>query len=151
MRIMFWRAFLLRSASSSSIRSPPSCKWLPQISHMQLDWRGDSAYLQEQSVTLAPIISIGHLSTVSLAATTIATIVANVTAYSVINGLSRCVQFMFSGGPWNVTLNALVFLIHEGALDTVLAPNSTHARFAGFWCTYTAVILFTVLGVSCNF
>lgn len=47
------------------------------------------AYVQEQSVMIAPIISVGHISTVPLAATTIATIVANMTAHSVVDGLAR--------------------------------------------------------------
>lgn len=44
--------------------------------------------MQEHSIILAPIISIGHLSTVSLAATTVSTMISNVTGYGVIGGLT---------------------------------------------------------------
>lgn len=44
--------------------------------------------MQEHSIVLAPIISIGHLSTVPLAATAVATMISSITGYGVISGLT---------------------------------------------------------------
>ncbi|KAH8099710.1 hypothetical protein BXZ70DRAFT_1008689 [Cristinia sonorae] len=79
------------------------------------------AYMQEQSIQLAPIVSIGHLSTDFLAATTVATMVSNVTGYGVIGGLT-------------------------GALDHVLDAKSPSSSFPGFWCFCTACILLVAIG-----
>lgn len=44
--------------------------------------------LQEHSIVVAAVVSVGHLSTVELAATTIASVIVNVTGYSVIQGFA---------------------------------------------------------------
>ncbi|THH29350.1 hypothetical protein EUX98_g4835 [Antrodiella citrinella] len=74
------------------------------------------AHMQEHSIVLAPIISTGHLGTVPLAATTVATMISNVTGYGVISGLT-------------------------GALDHVLDPGSPASLFTGFWCICTSFVL----------
>ena len=45
--------------------------------------------IQEHSLAIAPIISAGHLSTIALSATAVATLFTNVTGFSVIRGLTR--------------------------------------------------------------
>ena len=47
-----------------------------------------SAQLLEYSLSLASVVSIGHLSTIALAASTLGTIMAGVTGYSIIVGLT---------------------------------------------------------------
>ena len=51
---------------------------------------------QEHSIVLAPIVALGSLSSVSLAATSIATTLANFTGYSVLSGFMQYIWF----GAW---------------------------------------------------
>jgi hypothetical protein len=44
--------------------------------------------LQEHSIAVASVVSVGHLSTVELAATTIASVLINVTGFSIIQGFA---------------------------------------------------------------
>lgn len=45
-------------------------------------------HMQEHSIILAPVVAIGHLSTTSLAATTVSAMISSVTGYGVISGLT---------------------------------------------------------------
>ena len=51
----------------------------------------DSTHLQEHSLVIAPTVSLGHLSTTDLAASTIGTAVTSITGYSIIQGFIRSV------------------------------------------------------------
>ncbi|KAH7886242.1 hypothetical protein F5I97DRAFT_1878769 [Phlebopus sp. FC_14] len=82
-------------------------------------------HIQEHSLVVAPTVSLGHLSTTDLAASTIGTAVASVTGYSVIQGFIS-------------------------ALDELLASASNH-RIEKMWCARTALItgiaLFPIMNV----
>jgi hypothetical protein len=54
--------------------------------------------LQEHSITVAPTVALGQLAAATLAATTIATMLANISAYSLLQGFNRCLE-----PPANVT------------------------------------------------
>ena len=53
-----------------------------------------STHLLEYSLSIASVISIGHLSTVALAACTLGTMTASVTGYSIIQGLASTLDTM---------------------------------------------------------
>ncbi|KIJ66439.1 hypothetical protein HYDPIDRAFT_180864 [Hydnomerulius pinastri MD-312] len=71
-------------------------------------------HVQEHSLVIAPTVSLGHLSTTDLAASTIGTAVASLTGYSVVQGFIS-------------------------ALDKLLATAPNH-RVAKLWCARTALI-----------
>ncbi|KIK97684.1 hypothetical protein PAXRUDRAFT_763139 [Paxillus rubicundulus Ve08.2h10] len=71
-------------------------------------------HVQEHSLLIAPTVSLGHLSTNDLAASTIGTAVASVTGYSVIQGFIS-------------------------ALDKLLA-TAPNRRVARMWCARAALI-----------
>ncbi|KAJ8516103.1 hypothetical protein ONZ45_g6554 [Pleurotus djamor] len=74
-------------------------------------------YLLEYSLIMASVVSIGHLSTTALAAVTLGTMTANVSGFSVIQGLSA-------------------------ALDTMLPPawTSPQPQLVGLWTQRMSVI-----------
>jgi MATE family, multidrug and toxin extrusion protein len=53
-----------------------------------------STHVLEYSLSIASVISIGHLSTVALAACTLGTMTASVTGYSIIQGLTSTLDTM---------------------------------------------------------
>ncbi|KAG6888807.1 hypothetical protein C0995_005827 [Termitomyces sp. Mi166 len=77
-----------------------------------------SSQLLEFSIVLVPVVSLGHLSTTSLAAVSLGSMTANVTGFSILQGLAS-------------------------ALDTVLpsAWTSTEPRLVGLWAQRMAVIM----------
>jgi multidrug resistance protein, MATE family len=83
------------------------------------------AQLLEYSFQVASIISIGHISTVALAAATLGTMTANVTAFSIIQGICS-------------------------ALDTLLpsAWTSSHPNLVGLW-SQRMTILMTIILMVC--
>jgi MATE family multidrug resistance protein len=86
------------------------------------------AQLLEYSLQIASIISIGHISTISLAAATLGTMTANVTAFSIIQGCCS-------------------------ALDTLLpsAWTSSHPNLVGLWSQRMGVIMALLILVSIFF
>ena len=53
-----------------------------------------SAHLLEYSLSIASVVSIGHISTIALAASTLGTMMAGVTGYSIIYGLTGTLDTM---------------------------------------------------------
>ncbi|KAH7930437.1 hypothetical protein BV22DRAFT_1054993 [Leucogyrophana mollusca] len=76
-------------------------------------------YIQEHSLLIAPTISLGHLSTTDLAASTIGGAAASVTGYSIVQGFIS-------------------------ALDGLLASSPDH-RTSQMWCARAALITALVL------
>ncbi|KAI0284705.1 MATE efflux family protein [Russula aff. rugulosa BPL654] len=68
-----------------------------------------STHLLEYSLSIASVISIGHLSTVALAACTLGTMTASVTAYSIIQGLASTLDTMLPSA-WTSSQPQLVGL-----------------------------------------
>ncbi|KAI9510175.1 MATE efflux family protein [Russula earlei] len=54
-------------------------------------------HLLEYSLVVASVVSIGHLSTVALAASTLGTMTASVTGYSIVQGLASTLDTMLPG------------------------------------------------------
>ncbi|KAF7329955.1 RNA helicase [Mycena kentingensis (nom. inval.)] len=78
--------------------------------------------LLEHSIVMAPILSIGHMSTTALAGITLGSMTMNVTGITVLQGLG-------------------------GALDTLLPPawTSPHPELVGLWSQRMAVVMAAVL------
>ncbi|KAF8559902.1 hypothetical protein OG21DRAFT_1689 [Imleria badia] len=56
-------------------------------------------HLQEHSLVIAPTVSLGHLSTTDLAASTVGTAVASVTGYSIIQGFISSLDKVLADAP----------------------------------------------------
>jgi multidrug resistance protein, MATE family len=71
---------------------------------------GERTHLLEYTLIIAPVISVGHISTVALASISLGSMTASVTGYSIIQGFCS-------------------------ALDTMLpsAWTSSHPQFVGLW------------------
>ncbi|KIJ50987.1 hypothetical protein M422DRAFT_158838, partial [Sphaerobolus stellatus SS14] len=79
-------------------------------------------HIFEYSLVIAPVISLGHLSTTALAASTLGSMTSSVTGFSIIQGFVSC-------------------------LDTLLpcAWTSGHPKLVGLWCQRVTV----VMGLMC--
>ncbi|TDL13472.1 MATE efflux family protein [Rickenella mellea] len=80
------------------------------------------SHLLEYSLVIASVVSLGHLSTVALASSTLGSMTASVTGFSIIQGFSS-------------------------TLDTMLpsAWTSSHPNLVGLWSQRMAVVMFTAL------
>ncbi|EGO31132.1 hypothetical protein SERLADRAFT_432789 [Serpula lacrymans var. lacrymans S7.9] len=78
------------------------------------------SHIQEHSLAVAPTVSLGHLSTTTLAASTIGTMAASITGHSIIQGFIS-------------------------ALDGLLASAGSDHHLATVWCLRTALITAIVL------
>lgn len=83
-----------------------------------------STHILEYSLVIAPVISLGHLSTTDLAASTLASLTANVTGFSIIIGM-------------------------VSALDSLLpqAWTSGNPKLVGLWSQRMMIVLFFCLFV----
>lgn len=97
---------------------------------------------------IAPTVSLGHLSTTDLAASTIGTAVASVTGYSIIQGFIRSVvNALLSIISWLPC--QWVLILFFSSLDKILA-SAPNRRIAKISCAQAAVVTGVVLFVSAN-
>ncbi|KAF8508260.1 mate-domain-containing protein [Hysterangium stoloniferum] len=78
--------------------------------------------LLEYSLTMAPVVSIGHLSTTALAAATLGSMTASVTGLTIIQGFVSCLDTLLPG-----------------------AWTGPHPELVGLWSQRTAVVIFITL------
>ena len=83
------------------------------------------AHILEYSLSIAPVVSLGHISTDALAAVTLGTMTASVTGFSLIIGMST-------------------------AMDTMLPPAWTSGTpsHVGLWTIRMAILMTLLLVVS---
>lgn len=103
--------------------------------------------MQEHSLVIAPTVSLGHLSTIDLAASTVGTAVASVTGYSIIQGFIRLVGDELFSIVSGVGARFLILFLLSSSLDKVLA-NAPNRRVAKIACAQAAVVTGVVLFVS---
>ncbi|KAH6900841.1 mate-domain-containing protein [Coprinopsis sp. MPI-PUGE-AT-0042] len=85
-------------------------------------WPVFGTHLLEYTLIIAPVISVGHISTVALASISLGSMTASVTGYSIIQGFCS-------------------------ALDTMLpsAWTSPHPQFVGLWAQRMTVVMAVLL------
>ncbi|KAI0305257.1 MATE efflux family protein [Multifurca ochricompacta] len=95
-------------------------------------------HLLEYSLVIASVVSIGHLSTVALAASTLGTMTASVTGYSIIQGLTSTLDTMLPSA-WTSSQPQLVGLWSQ-RMAVVMAGFLVPIYF--LWFNAESILLF---------
>ncbi|KAG5634975.1 hypothetical protein H0H81_000164 [Sphagnurus paluster] len=97
-------------------------------------------HILEFSLTMASVISIGHLSTTALAAISLGTMTANVTAFSVIQGFASALDTMLPSA-WTSSKPEMVGLWTQRMEDILLAlkQDAEVARLAALYLRWVSM------------